>query len=483
MDEIYENKLIHYRRIENIVKNFEENEAKTNENIEAIRRKSKSDNASIGPANDLLRYFYTLEQQYQSDDSETRNKAAESVVELINQFHQSDDVVEEEEEDEEEDEDDEETNDDDQQSDQSNELQQPKLTPPQNLPPPTIIPSLSTAVSPSLSIQPVSSSFSIQPASSSLSMQPASPVKTQVPSLPHPHSHPTPSIDDIGDIRPDTLIEYKKLSFEAHQYEKLYSTIDLPRKKQLASCIKNIMNKLRKETFHTLTNELFEFLNGQGKEVSNKIIRISNDTERLLCLSILATLILAQLLGGDLTDIKTEIFLPLIGILSQNQRHKEFRIIFLDRLHKKCPYTVPLYPKRQSTMNDKQYLEAIGYIEKQDGDQRRLETETEFLNRMNGLIRLFCKLLVSRGPPFDKDLAFAWKWFSDVLNLPPKSNITSVLIRVFLEEAGKMMMNVYQTQFPKIINAIQLQYLPRLEKQTSDDQMARLRLTLDNFHK
>ncbi|CAF3819767.1 unnamed protein product [Rotaria sp. Silwood1] len=273
MDEIYENKLIHYRRIENIVKNFEENEAKINESIEAIRRKSKSDNASIGPANDILRYFYTLEQQYQSDD------------------------------------------------------------------------------------------------------------------------------------------------------------------------------------------------------------------KRLLCLSILATLILAQLLGGDLTDIKTEIFLPLIGILSQNQQHKEFRIIFLDRLHKKCPYTVPLYPKRQSTMNDKQYLEAIGYIEKQDGDQRRLETETEFLNRMNGLIRLFCKLLVSRGPPFDKDLAFAWKWFSDVLNLPPKSNITSVLIRVFLEEAGKMMMNVYQTQFPKIINAIQLQYLPRLEKQTSDDQMARLRLTLDNFHK
>ncbi|CAF5015508.1 unnamed protein product, partial [Rotaria sp. Silwood1] len=81
MDEIYENKLIHYRRIENIVKNFEENEAKINESIEAIRRKSKSDNASIGPANDILRYFYTLEQQYQSDDSETRKKATEYVLE------------------------------------------------------------------------------------------------------------------------------------------------------------------------------------------------------------------------------------------------------------------------------------------------------------------------------------------------------------------------------------------------------------------
>ncbi|CAF5115894.1 unnamed protein product, partial [Rotaria sp. Silwood1] len=159
--------------------------------------------------------------------------------------------------------------------------------------------------------------------------------------------------------------------------------------------------------------------------------------ERLLCLSMLASLILSQLLGGDLNDIKTEIFLPLIGILSR----------------------IPLYPKRQSTMNDKQYLEAIGYIEKQDGDQRRLETETEFLNRMNGLIRLFCKLLVSRGPPFDKDLAFAWKWFADVLNLPPKSNITSILICVFLDEADEIMIKAYPAQFPKLINAVRIQYI------------------------
>ncbi|CAF5157236.1 unnamed protein product, partial [Rotaria sp. Silwood1] len=87
----------------------------------------------IGPANDLLRYLYTVGQQYQSDDSETRNKVTEYVFELINQFQQSDDVVEEEEEEEEEDEEDEETNDNDQQSDQLNELPQPKLTPPHNL--------------------------------------------------------------------------------------------------------------------------------------------------------------------------------------------------------------------------------------------------------------------------------------------------------------------------------------------------------------
>lgn len=71
----------------------------------------------------------------------------------------------------------------------------------------------------------------------------------------------------------------------------------------------------------------------------------------------IASLIFNQLLGSDLDDVKTRILLPLVGLLSENQQHKEFRVIFLDRLHKKCPYTVPYYPKRQPTMSDKQYLE------------------------------------------------------------------------------------------------------------------------------
>jgi len=84
---------------------------------------------------------------------------------------------------------------------------------------------------------------------------------------------------------------------------------------------------------------------------------ISISVERLLCLSLLASDILRQLLGADLTEIKAEIFLPLVGNFSAHERHQEFRIIFLDRLHKKCPYTVPFYPKRQPTMTDKQYFE------------------------------------------------------------------------------------------------------------------------------
>lgn len=79
--------------------------------------------------------------------------------------------------------------------------------------------------------------------------------------------------------------------------------------------------------------------------------------ERLRCLSMLANLILRQLLGSDLTDIKTEVFLPLIIKCSGNPQQKEFSDIFLEHLYEKCPYTVPYYPEHDSNMTNEQYLQ------------------------------------------------------------------------------------------------------------------------------
>ena len=126
----------------------------------------------------------------------------------------------------------------------------------------------------------------------------------------------------------------------------------------------------------------------------------------------------------------------------------------------------------------------MGYVEKRDGDQRRFETESEFLNRMNGLIRLFCKLLVRGGPPFDADCSIAWRWIADVLNLPPRPNITAILLRVFLDEAGSVMLKAYGAQFLKLITLMETQeYLSRLESQTTPDQVSRLRHTLQTWRK
>ncbi len=122
-------------------------------------------------------------------------------------------------------------------------------------------------------------------------------------------------------------------------------------------------------------------------------------------------------------------------------------------------------------------------MEKKEGNQIRLETETEFLNRMSGLIRFFCKLLVRRGPPFDINLSYAWKWMADILNLSPRPNITAMVLRIFLDEAGQTMMKVYSTQFLKITQYVGSQFIPKLGKETGDDQIARLRLALDALSK
>lgn len=113
----------------------------------------------------------------------------------------------------------------------------------------------------------------------------------------------------------------------------------------------------------------------------------------------------------------------------------------------------------------------------------RFETEAEFLNRMNGLIRLFCKLLVSGGPPFDANMSIAWRWIADILNMDPRPQITAILLRVFLDEAGKKMLQVYGRQFLKLIDLMEKTYLSRLESVTTPDQMSRLRTTLQTWNK
>ena len=164
---------------------------------------------------------------------------------------------------------------------------------------------------------------------------------------------------------------------KAHEYEKRYKLVDDVRKKQLASRLREIINKLRTDTFVTLTDELFRYLNGEAQKVGAQIVQVNTNDgkkmfyleekkqkifeisflERLLCLSMLANLILRQLLGSDLTDIKTEIFLPLIIKCSANPQQKEFSDIFLEHLYKKCPYTVPYYTEHDPNMTNEQYLQ------------------------------------------------------------------------------------------------------------------------------
>ncbi len=139
-------------------------------------------------------------------------------------------------------------------------LQHPSTIMPQ---PPTVMPQPPT-------VMPQPPTIMLQP-----STVVPSPPQSSLPGNSQPFS--LAPVTDPDHIKPETLDAYQKLLLEAQQYENRYKTIDLPRKKQLASCIKVYMNKLRKDTFNTLTNEFFEFLNGQEQKISNQSIRVSNE--------------------------------------------------------------------------------------------------------------------------------------------------------------------------------------------------------------
>ncbi|CAF1045529.1 unnamed protein product [Adineta steineri] len=71
---------------------------------------------------------------------------------------------------------------------------------------------------------------------------------------------------------------------------------------------------------------------------------------------------------------------------------------------------------------------------------------------MKGLIRLFYEHSV---------LMF--------LNLSPRPELTTLLSRVFLEEAGEMMINTYPKQFPKVINVVRKNFV-RIVTDTSQSE-------------
>lgn len=128
-----------------------------------------------------------------------------------------------------------------------------------------------------------------QPPSFSAQLPPVTPVSTQAqpgissstqPLMATASSTQPPSSAPVTDpayIRPDTLRNYQMLLSEAEQYERRYKTVDPARKKQLASRLKETMNKLRTDTFAILTKDLLDFLNGHEQKVSNQSIRLKDN--------------------------------------------------------------------------------------------------------------------------------------------------------------------------------------------------------------
>uniref|UniRef100_A0A8C5Q9V9 mRNA export factor GLE1 n=1 Tax=Leptobrachium leishanense TaxID=445787 RepID=A0A8C5Q9V9_9ANUR len=157
------------------------------------------------------------------------------------------------------------------------------------------------------------------------------------------------------------------------------------------------------------------------------------------------------------------------------EAHPRVGELFLAHLHKKCPYAVPFYPAYKEGTPFEEYQRLLGYrVEDSVAEQQDI-----FLKRMSGMIRLYAAIIQIRWPfgtqqSHPHGLNHGWTWMAQTLNMEPLVDVTATLLFDFLEVCGNALLKQYQGQFWKMLRLLKDEYLPRIERITSDAQMGSL---------
>ncbi|XP_054630922.1 mRNA export factor GLE1 [Dunckerocampus dactyliophorus] len=164
-----------------------------------------------------------------------------------------------------------------------------------------------------------------------------------------------------------------------------------------------------------------------------------------------------------------------IGVVASGiwELHPRLGDLILGHLHKKCPYTVPHYPRMKDGTSVEEYQRILGFRVDDSG----VEGQDSFLKRMSGMIRLYAAVIQLRWP-FDSKQGWSrhglnngWRWLAQMLNMEPIADITATLLFDFLEVCGHALLKSYQGQFWKLLLLLKEQYLARIEAVTSSGQM------------
>ncbi|XP_031231902.1 nucleoporin GLE1-like [Mastomys coucha] len=165
---------------------------------------------------------------------------------------------------------------------------------------------------------------------------------------------------------------------------------------------------------------------------------------------------------------------PIAAVASGIRKlHPKVGDLILAHLHKKCPYSIPVYPAFKEGMDLKDYQRMLGY----QVTDSKVEQQDSFLKRMSGMIRLYAAIIQLQWPYGNQQeahphgLNHGWRWLAQILNMEPLSDVTATLLLDFLEVCGHALMKQYQVQFWKMILLIQEDYLPRIKAITSSGQM------------
>ncbi len=136
--------------------------------------------------------------------------------------------------------------------------------------------------------------------------------------------------------------------------------------------------------------------------------------------------------------------------------------------------------KKEKTQSVEDYFRQIGY----KVDETGVEEDDNYFKRMNGILMLYFTLLLLPEYQVNGGIDLAWTWLSDVLNMKPRANITTIMLTVFFKCCGYVFQRMYMKQFIKIVDFCINIYLPMVYKLGDSQNKAntgRLELILNEY--
>ncbi|KAL3289602.1 hypothetical protein HHI36_023015 [Cryptolaemus montrouzieri] len=273
----------------------------------------------------------------------------------------------------------------------------------------------------------------------------------------------------------------KLISFHDEYNDSLKELLDDTRLKQFRfDCMKavnlsvNAISAVSSSHLSDKYNKLSDMIHGQNVMFGDFQINASEHRKGLeFCINLIAKKFVLQ---GDImiSSHLEAAFSYATIILSLWNESSDFGELLLVYFFKECPYLIPFYMPRTIDQSDEDYYMSIGY--RYSGGDR--EKQDHFLKRMTGIMRLYFAILISFPKSNQKInplcINIAWTWFTSVLKLKPRKDITATMLHTFLEIVGFAMQNSYKNQFEKIVSLLVNQYIPTLKEVDSGGPVTRL---------
>lgn len=355
-----------------------------------------------------------------------------------------------------------------------------KPTPPVVEEKPSIQPPVKPAEQVTISKPPETITTEIKP-SIPISTQQPSPIKPVVakpvspPSTEQLVQHgPREKIAIPSDTRPKAYLKAKELMDKMDEitksFEPLKANTDL--KKRMAEARKAINRSfnqidLTQSTNMRVKNDLYNTLTKYKESTDSYAKEFYN-----YVLFIFADGIISQAEAQSTELLKIFPYAKIASELMLIEEDVKFAVIGL--IHKRCVFSIPMYISKGSMTPD-QYKRAWGF----KMEEGKFESEPEFMVRMKSIMYLYAAIIQTNIQSHKYGPEKGWEWLSSILNIKPTGH-TAEMVDCFLEVAGYRLCQTYKSQFGKIINYMESQFVPSLSL-TDPGSVARIKEKIRSF--